>query len=231
MIIPFKPEELFELNDNLEVKKIGDVVIVNNIFKNYDKIVEVINNMSIEIWKMDGETRNFIDYYDCRPIFRNHFPTELTDERFSKLFKICSDEFKDDNININSLYTNFEFIFNYFKNNIKDLPSTQQHRPHCDAYYNVIFYLDKINSGGTAIYHSTDVNGNVIENEGQLEGVNLLTDITHLRIKQFIEGTPNSMVMFNGKQLHGAWVSDYNKYLNDWRINLVHFLYTDGERI
>ena len=224
MIIPFKPEELFELNDNLQPKKVGDVIIINNVFKNYDKIVEVIHNIPVEIWKMAGETRNFIDYYDCRPIFRNHFPNELTDKRFETLFKIISENF---GVDMDKMFTNPEMIFNYFKNNVKDLPSTQQHRPHCDAYFNAIFYLDKIGDGGTVIYESTDVNGNLIQNEGQLEGLNLFTDISHLRIKQFIKGNPNSMVIFDGTHLHGAWINDHNKYLNDWRINLVNFIYKD----
>ena len=223
MIIPFKPEELFELNDNLQPKKVGDVIIVNNVFKNYDKIVEVLNNMSVENWKLTEGTRNFIDYYDCRPIFKNHFPTILTDKRFSTLFEMFEKLYDD--IDMESLYTNYEFIFNYFKNNIKDLPSTKQHRPHMDEYYNVIFYLDNINNGGTVIYHSEDINGNVVENGGPLEGNELLTDISHLRIKQYIEGTPNSLVIVDGSQLHGAWIDDYNKYLNDWRISLVHFIY------
>ena len=63
MIEPFIVEELFEIDyDNLNIYNKNNVVYIENIFKNYDKILEFTNNSYVPIWKSATPTRNFKDY-------------------------------------------------------------------------------------------------------------------------------------------------------------------------
>ena len=79
MIVPFIPGDLFELNSNLKPRFDGEVLIIDNIFKNYQNVLDICHNMPVEQWKTNSNSRNFKDYYDCRPIFQNHSFNETND--------------------------------------------------------------------------------------------------------------------------------------------------------
>lgn len=217
MITPIILEDLFELNDNIEPNFDGEVVIIDNIFKNYEKILDVCLNMPVEQWKTSSNSRNFIDYYDCRPIFNNFYPIQdKLNKRVNTLLSITKHFFKLKNNPI--LHKNFEF--NYFKNKIKNLSKNFQFYPHCDLYFNCIIYLDPQSNGGTAIYKN-------VNNFKNNEDKNLFYDISSLEIEKIIQSKPNRCVIFPGYKLHGGYIEDHNTYLYNWRINLVHFLIND----
>ena len=76
MIIPFIPEDLFELNNNIQPKFDKEVIVIDNVFKNYQNILDICYNLPVEHWKTSSNSRNFKDYYYCRPRFSNWFPNQ-----------------------------------------------------------------------------------------------------------------------------------------------------------
>jgi hypothetical protein len=217
MILPFIPENLFELNNNLQPQFDGETIIIDNIFKNYQSVLNVCNNMSVENWKISPTSRNFKDYYDCRPIFQNPFPNIKTNNRLENLTSLVKYYFKENS----NIVSNEKFIFNYFKHLKKDISNNFQHHPHYDGYYNVIFYIDPFENGGTALYENLNLNNT--------EHENLLFNISNLKIKKIIKSKPNRCVIFSGHQLHGGYIKDHNVYYYNWRINLVNFLIKTNE--
>ena len=217
MIIPFIPEDLFELNNNLNPQFDGEVIIIDDIFKNYKDILNVCNNTSVEQWKSSPSSRNFKDYYDCRLVFNNNsYDSNKLSLRLGTLNSIISSHIPNFNFNYPT-----QFTFNYFRHLKKDVSVNLQHFPHRDKAYNIIFYLDPFENGGTAIYEDVPLVNK--------EEKNLLFDISNLKVKKIIESKPNRFVIFPGHYLHGGYIKNHNIYYYNWRINLVHFLYNNNE--
>jgi hypothetical protein len=212
MVIPFDPEYIFEINESCEVVSFEDeVLIVDNWYKNYDKMKNILLNTPVPRWKWVEGGRNFLDYFDCRLSLPVHFPTSKTNEYVGKYATLLNKFYKASDITLTSgLYE-----FNYYKNLKADVSSLMQHSPHVDFTFNCIIYLDSICSGGTAVY---DLEG-PFENK---EHENLLFDVSKLN-KKVIPAKPNRLVIFKGDRYHGGYIQDHNKYLNDWRINQVIF--------
>lgn len=214
MIIPFIPEDLFELNNSLNPQFNGEVIIIDNIFKNYKDILNICNNVPVEKWKSSTNTRNFKDYYDCRLTFQNNYPSSnKINNRTKTLISLIHHYFKP---NYN-LKPSKEFEFNYFKHLKKDINNNLQHFPHYDPYYNIIFYIDPFENGGTAIYENYPISKSFKEND------NLLFNTNDLKIDYLIQSKPNRCVIFDGRKLHGGYIKNHNTYYYNWRINLVHF--------
>ena len=47
---------------------------IDNFYEDIEGIQDLFKNMSVENWKGSKWSRNFKDYYDCRPIFANNYP-------------------------------------------------------------------------------------------------------------------------------------------------------------
>jgi len=168
------------------------VVYLKNIDYINDKYLLSLNNFCkklkyVEIPKEESE--NVSQTSEDRYLFDNH----------KELFKLKDIILKE---------------FNYFKNNKKNVSNNFQHFPHIDNYYNALVYLDKICSGGTAIYDMPSI--------VNTEQYNLLYDISNYS-KRVIKAIPNRLVIFNGRQMHGGYIEDHNKYVNNWRFNQVLF--------
>ena len=82
---------------------------------------------------------------------------------------------------------------------------------------NILVYLDKVEDGGTAVYESAWIPNR--EGEGLLQPVEG-TWICPMSFDKF-----NRCVMFTGNKMHGAYINDYNKYKDDWRLSQVFFLH------
>ena len=221
MVRPILIEELFELNNKLSPRFDGDIIVIDDIFKNYNDIFEICNNAVVEQWKTDNsdKARNFKDYYDCRLKLINNFPDySKVALRLNTLIKILSHYFKE---NPNNILAEKKLEFNYFKHIKKDVPINMQHFPHFDEYYNVIFYIDKFENGGTALYEYADI----VNREEQ----NLMYDVSKLKIKKLIKSKPNRCVIFNGSNLHGAYIESHNIYRDNWRINMANFLQSNAQ--
>ena len=70
---PIIVEDLFELGD-WDIQTHDEHITIDNYYKNYDQIVDTFEHMPVEAWKMSQWTRNWKDYYDCRPAFNNWEP-------------------------------------------------------------------------------------------------------------------------------------------------------------
>ena len=212
MIIPFIPEDLFELNNNLQPQFDGKVIIIDDIFKNYKDILHICNNTPVEQWKSSHNSLNFADYYDCRLTYLNPYPDNNKAKNRLNLLSSLINSYYSNNQNISSDYS---FYFNYFKNKKHNFPNHFQFYPHIDQAFNVIFYLDKQSNGGTAIYKNPP--------PLNLEQNYLFYDISKFSIDYIIPSVPNRCVIFPGNLCHGGYIEDHNIYYDDWRINLVTF--------
>ncbi|NDB79991.1 hypothetical protein EB155_08995, partial [archaeon] len=59
MITPFILNDLFEINYDANVYNKNGVVYIENIFKNYDKLLDFALNAYVPRWKAKEPTRNF----------------------------------------------------------------------------------------------------------------------------------------------------------------------------
>ena len=160
MITPFVSDELFEPNYNANVTfdTNNKIIYIDNVFKNYDDILEIIYNVSVESWKKSSQSKNFIDYYDCRLSF-NNVNSYKKDNKF--YYDIMNDCY---NLNNKEIFFTNAYSLNYFKNKNKGLSNNFQHCPHKDDAFNLIFYLDTVANGGTAIYENTNIENREADN-------------------------------------------------------------------
>tara|TARA_R110002153_G_scaffold100119_6_gene235998 strand:- start:266 stop:943 length:678 start_codon:yes stop_codon:yes gene_type:complete len=207
MTTPFIVEELFKLNPNSKITYHTDWVCIDDFYEDIEKIQKAFEHMYVESWKMSQWSRNFKDYYDCRPMFANWEPLqEMIDARLKPLNKLIGQLVSWQDVGIEK-----SLAFNVFKHKKENLPLTMQHHPHYDTdMLNVLTYIDKHADGGTAIYEDIDV-----ENK---EGANLIIDVSAYKIKEIIPAKPNRCVIFSGNKLHGAYINNNNIYYNNWRI-------------
>ena len=214
MIRPFIPEDLFKLNKDIDPVFDGEVVYIDNIFQNYDEIMNILNNYPVQIWKHTPTSRNFKEYYDCRLLINNFFPDKVKiSERLNTILNIIKYYFK-----IKGKYhTKEHFEFNVFKHIDNNYQNNFQMFPHIDeGSYNVLTYLDPYENGGTALYEKRkDIN---------IEQENLFEDISNYKIKKIIESKPNRCVIFSGDQPHGGYIEDHEVYRSNWRINMIQFI-------
>jgi len=221
MIIPYDHLiSLFEPNPEPDIFFEDNVIYIDNYYKNYEEIYEVLTNMPVPRWKwIKGPSNNFKNYYDCRPVFHNDVVGPTWEGRIEWLCSLI-DKYYGNQPSIYLKDPHYEF--NYFKH-IKDLPSkNMQFHPHVDTPFASIIYLDKVCSGGTMVYNM-DAKPRLNK-----EGENLFFDVSQWEQSKLIEARPNRHVIFNGTQYHGGFIADHSKYVDDWRINQVIFYNVEG---
>jgi len=209
MVIPFEPDTLFEINQNVSVEEYTQgVFIIDSIYKNYNDILSILQNMPVPNWKKEKASKNFVDYYDCRPMIRVSFPTDKSMAIHNFCGSIIGDKY--DQSGQIAMETKM-YEFNFFKNIKENISSDLQHMPHRDYKYAALVYLDNVASGGTALY---DNSLHIESNEGE----NIFYDVSNIE-KTVIPAKPNRMVIFDGTKLHGGYIENHNDYVNSWRIN------------
>lgn len=207
MPVPFIVEELFALNPNSQIIYHENWVCIDDFYQNFEQIQNMFEYMPVESWKMSKWSRNFKDYYDCRPAFANwEPPKEMIDARLEPLNKLIGNL-----VGWNDVAIEKSLAFNVFKHKKTNVPVTMQHHPHYDKnMVNMLIYIDKHANGGTALYENQNVTNK--------EGANLIVDISKFTIKEIIPAKPNRCVIFPGDYLHGAYIEDNDVYFNNWRI-------------
>lgn len=210
MIIPYNSNNLFKVNREFKIVYRDDrIIIIDDWYERYEEIYQILNYTPVDVWKWCKETRNLLDYYDCRGIFPSHNKFILEDS-INTIQKIVLDNF-----NARIVARNKEEVwFNYFKNKVRNLSNNLQHLPHIDFAYTSLVYMDKICNGGTAFYN--------IPPPENTEHINLMYDISGIE-KIFLPAKPNRMVIFKGDMTHGGYIEDHNLYIDNWRINQVMF--------
>jgi len=212
MTQPYLSSHLFEINDNLshQVNSLGpyEYISIDNFYKRPEDIYDMLKVSWAHNWKIKKDGRNFKDYYDCRtsiPLENNGFDRDNKTSDFLKnilSLKNCHCTSVDMNI--------FQWI---------NIPkSSIQFSPHQDPSFNVLIYLDKINSGGTALYEK-------MPKVKVLEEIDIRFDTNEENVKyHVIPSTFNRCVIFNGNIPHGGYIENHSKYSNDtWRYNAVYF--------
>jgi hypothetical protein len=222
MIIPFIPHELFEVNPNYTITSFdGEVLIIDNWYKNYTEIKNVLYNTPAPRWKWTPTSRNFIDYYDCRPVLLDELNMGSSNGSVQELCNNIFSHYKQQSM----LFLNTELhTFNFFKAIKPNISNNLQHFPHRDTNtFTCIVYLDEICSGGTALYYSDTFKRNE-------EQESLLVDVSGLNTR-IVKAVPNRLIIFRGDTLHGAYIDDYEKYQDNWRMTEVYFISPDNWKI
>jgi hypothetical protein len=219
MIKPIVVDDIFEINDHRSITSFdNNVLVVDNWYKDIDAVMGVVNNLHAPRWKVVNEltTRNFKDYYDCRPLIQNQWHGDKYYEMNCVIMDYIREYFK---VNV-SHPTTQDVLFNMYRNINKDVSNTMQHVPHVDGEFNAVIYLDDISSGGTAVYEydAKFGNGDLAADEGE----NVLYDIDGLNYT-VIPAKQNRMVLYPGNIWHGGYISNHNDYVENWRINQVIF--------
>ena len=197
--------------------------IIDNFYENPDDIHDHFMKRDVPLWKYNEErnTQNGIDYIDARFVDKVGHPTRQWHNSIQRIQNICREkwhkgeyEWRDD-IEINCFKT------------INVFDPKQQHYPHIDGNFddpddlsviNCLIYLDKQEDGGTAVYENSWVEN--MEHHGVLQPVEDMMDL-----KCIIPAKYNRCVLFTGNKMHGAYINDYNKYKDDWRMSQVLFFY------
>lgn len=214
MATPFIIDQLMQVNPNMElVEQTDDYIVFDNFYSNYEQIYSLLEHIPAPAWKYNtDDTRNFIDYYDCRPVLP--WATLRPIVHIEALTKIIRDTWKE-RANIVSIANPVEF--NFFKSINVDVIGDRQMFPHVDNDYTAIIYMDKVCDGGTAFY--TNCNPNKIP---YTEQDDLFVDVSMYE-KHVVQSKPNRLVLFRGQAVHGGYVNDYNSYKDTWRMNQVVF--------
>jgi hypothetical protein len=213
---PFKIENVLELNDSYDVQFYENekILIVDNWYKNFDLLQEIVLQLPVTCWKTSQNGKNFVEYYDCKSSIGVHSEVDkkITSHYTNTILNLIEQFFKEKNLQIE----NGLLEFNFFKNIKKNVDSKLQHFPHKDSKYNCIIYFDNVSSGGTAIYPEIEK----LENK---EHMNIMFDVSEYQIN-LIQSRPNRLVIFEGNKFHGGYIENHNQYVDNWRINQVLFI-------
>jgi len=210
---PFLQHHLFEINDNLkpQLNQLGpyQYLSIDNFYKRPEEIYEMLKNSWAEGFKASPSNKNFKEYFDCRikiPLIKNGFSEEF--KTISYLKSILSPIL--DNLYCDYINTNIFSWINTPSNNIQFIP-------HQDESVNILVYLDKINSGGTALYEKMT--------QASFGDIDIRYSLLTENIKHYvIPSMFNRCVIFNGNIPHGGYIEEHGKYSNgNWRYNAVYF--------
>ena len=220
-------DELYKMRssfDNAEFD--GFALTIDDFYENADMLYEHITNRQDPMWKYNPEsdTRNGVDYYDCRIVDKVGHPTRVYENEHQRLLDVCRRYWWKGEYDWSRLYE-----FNCFQT-ITEFDKKMQHYPHIDSSLdtpdecstlNMLVYLDIEESGGTAVY-----DGEWITND---ENMSLLYPVEdRFTIERIIPHKFNRCVIFPGNRMHGAYIDDYNKYKDNWRFTQVTFFHPEG---
>jgi len=210
---PYTHHHLFEINDNLKLvkNKLGpyEYISIDDFYKRPEDIHQMLEDSWVPNWKINSQGRNYKDYFDCRSAIQldlnNGFEKEYKTMNFLKK-ALNIQEYSCSEIALN--------IFTWINTPEKNI----QFLPHQDNNLNVIIYLDKINSGGTALYSQK-------RKDNPSEELDIQYNIDDIKKNiQVIPSKFNKCVIFNGNIPHGGFIKDHSKYSNgNWRYNAVYF--------
>ena len=227
---PFLHDKLFEVNSSL---KIGinyidkmPLIVIDNIFKNFNEIRNVILNTPVGNWKYDSLGFNYKDYYDCRicfPAIQKEL-YKLTNEIISKSLNVNTKIYEGLHINwfkqINEKRSNYAF-------------------PHIDQYDNnltftCLIYLNNQNEslGGTGFFKNK-ITGNVDSTKNN-EFLNKYPDAIengydywspekYWDLIAFADMIPNRMIIFPANYYHAAYHPKNGFYENP-RLTIAYWM-------
>lgn len=216
-------DDLWKPSEKWDVKFENGVIYIDDFYENADDILLHLDARPKPLWKYSEErvSPNGVSYNDCRIVDKVGHPTRLYLENLERIKGICRQYFWKGNYALND----YLIEVNCFKSN-EIFDPIMQHFPHIDGQFddpdesavlNFLVFLDKQDNGGTALYHGDWLQNR--EHESLLQPTTEMMDLNYIIPAQF-----NRCVIFPGNQLHGAWINDYDKYLEHWRYTQVMFL-------
>lgn len=220
----FVLDELFKFNSNFIADFDGEVLTIDNFYEDPDTLYEWIKNRDYPMWKYNTErnTRNGIDYNDCRITDKIAHPTRIYENEMERVVNICRRYFHTGGYDWQRIYEfNCFQTLSVFDKNIQHYPHTDSElsTPDNESTLNMIVYMDKEEDGGTAIYEGTWLSND--------EHLNVLYPVLdRFELRRVVPAKFNRCVIFPGNRIHGAWIDDYSKYTGDsWRYSQVNFLH------
>jgi hypothetical protein len=220
----FVLDDLFKFSSNFNAEFDGFALTIDNFYENAEDLHDWIQNRQYPMWKYSKErpSRNGIDYNDCRITDKIAHPTRIYETEMDRLLNICRKYFHKGEYNWDRIYEfNCFQTLSVFDNAIQHYPHTDSEldTPDDESTLNMIVYMDKQESGGTAVY-----NGTWLSND---EHLNVLYPVEErFEIERIIPAKFNRCVIFPGNRIHGAWIEDYNKYTGDsWRFTQATFFH------
>ena len=217
-------DELFKFNSNFIADFDGEVLTIDNFYEDPDTLYEWIKNRDYPMWKYNTErnTRNGIDYNDCRITDKIAHPTRIYENEMERVVNICRRYFHTGGYDWQRIYEfNCFQTLSVFDKNIQHYPHTDSElsTPDNESTLNMIVYMDKEEDGGTAIYEGTWLSND--------EHLNVLFPVLdRFELRRVVPAKFNRCVIFPGNRIHGAWIDDYSKYTGDsWRYSQVNFLH------
>ena len=217
-------DDLFKFSSNFNAEFDGFALTIDNFYENAEDLHDWIQNRQYPMWKYSKErpSRNGIDYNDCRITDKIAHPTRIYESEMERLLNLCRKYFHKGEYNWDRIYEfNCFQTLSVFDNKIQHYPHTDSELncPDDELTLNMIVYMDKQESGGTAVY-----NGTWLSND---EHLNVLYPVEErFEIERIIPAKFNRCVIFPGNRIHGAWIEDYNKYSGDsWRFTQATFFH------
>ena len=160
-MIPFKPTEVFAINDDMEIQTIelehGDkILVIDNFYQFPHKVREFCVNSPAPIWKHTEPnipSRNSVEYWDCRHQW-NFFDEPPF---YTKLSEIIEQHF---GVEINTDFARTSFVTNLFQWIIDQPSNSVGNIAHFDSINmmaaNIYLNTEEEQNGGTAIYRFKD---------------------------------------------------------------------------
>jgi len=220
----FVLDELFKLSPTLNPKFDGEVLTIDNFYEDPDTLYEWVRNRDYPMWKYTTErnTRNGIDYNDCRITDKIAHPTRIYENEMERVVNLCREYFHKGDYDWQRIYEfNCFQTLSVFDDKIQHYPHTDSEldTPDNESTLNMIIYMDKEEDGGTAIYEGTWLSND--------EHLNVLYPVLdRFELRRVVPAKFNRCVIFPGNRIHGAWIDDYSKYTGDsWRYTQVNFLH------
>ena len=213
-----KLSEVFAVNENITAEKVGNIVIIHNLYKDYTKIREYFLHQPWPISETDGPTENGVNYIKCAQMsirFRGYPFSDIV----SKVIKEAYDKITKHSYNaIRTL------IFQQKIDNISEFG--QIHRDESNSpneAFTVLTYLNTEEecSGGTAFFPMMEFSEKYSQvNFWSSEPSHKTNDCVKIKMK------PGHTIIFNSCEYHAVWLPE-NKWYNVPRITMVSRFVTE----
>ena len=206
---PILLNEVFAINDDIHIEKVGNVIVFDNLFKDWTKIRDAFIDAPAFNWKMPEGTRNFIDYYDCRHFFKIHtgFPFQkVIPKIIKKIYGV--DTIMEDN----GVRTNW---FKQINPKTSDWAKVHQDWTEPGKEFTMITYLntEEESSGGTSFFEGLDpIDGHT--------GMTYWSNLKNYGNPLNIEMKPGRTIIFPSEIPHAAW-HPVDSFYDFPRLNIV----------
>ena len=206
---PVLLNEVFAVNDDVHIEKIGDIIVFDNFFKDWTKIRNAFIDAPAFNWKIPEGSLNFIDYYDCRHFYKVHFGFPFQ----NAIPKIIKQVYGIDTImEDNGIRTNW---FKQINPKTSDWAQVHQDWTEPGKEFTVITFLNTEEecSGGTSFFKGLDpIDGH--------NGMTYWSNLKNYGTPLNIEMKPGRTIIFPSEIPHAAW-HPVDSFYDFPRLNMV----------